>query len=119
MVQLRNGNIYSMDLAHHQELAVMNELYPDLDPEVHRVSILELVRFVDSARANTPCRDEFRLHRYHRILDLCTIEHEFEIQGYQAAHRRLLEYEGHLRELLQIPNMPSCAFEPWASYIDQ
>ena len=119
MVQLRNGHIYSMDLAHHQDLAVMNELYPDLDPEVHRVSVIELVRLVDVIKADVPRTDEFRLHRFHRILELCTIEHEFEVQGYQAAHRRLLEYEGDLRELLQIPKMPSCAFEPWASYIDQ
>lgn len=97
----------------------MNELYPDLDPEVQRVSVIELVRLVDGARADTLWTDEFRLHRFHRILELCTIEHEFEVQGYQAAHRRLLEYEGDLRELLQIPKMPSCAFDPWASYIDQ
>ncbi|KAL8754049.1 MAG: hypothetical protein Q9199_004605 [Rusavskia elegans] len=119
MVQLRNGHSYSMDSTRQQDLAAMEDLYPNLDPGVHRIAATQLMQLIQVASVDMPCADEERLHRLHRLLELCTIEHEFEVQGYQAAHRRLLEYEEEFRKMLQIRDVPQCAFVACAFSIGQ
>ncbi|KAL8774742.1 MAG: hypothetical protein Q9209_000681 [Squamulea sp. 1 TL-2023] len=119
MVQLRNGHGYSMGMTQQQELAVMQELYPDLDPGLHRMTATKLTEMIDVAMCNTSCTVEERLHGLHHMLELCTIEHEFEVQDYQAAHRRLLEHEGKFNDMLLVPDVPSCALHSWESYINQ
>ncbi len=118
MVQLRNGHSYSMDLAYQQEVAVLRELYPDPEPGVPRIAATELMQMIEVASVDMSCTDEDRLRSLHRMLELCTIEHEFEVQNYQASHRRLVEQEGKYNEMLLTPDVPSCAFTPWESYID-
>ncbi|KAI4282759.1 MAG: hypothetical protein L6R38_002718 [Xanthoria sp. 2 TBL-2021] len=108
-----------MDSSRQQDLAAMRDLYPDLDPRVRRIAAAQLMQLIEVASVHMPCTDEERLHRLHRLLELCTIEHEFEVQGYQAAHRRLLEYEEESRRMLQIRDVPQCAFVACASSIGQ
>ena len=119
MVQLRNGHSYSTDSSRQQDLAAMEDLYPDLDPGVHRIPATQLMQSIKVASADTAYAEEERLHRLHRLLELCTLEHEFEVQGYQAAHRRLLESEEEFRRMLQIRDVPQREFEAGASSIAQ
>ncbi|KAL8781366.1 MAG: hypothetical protein Q9213_006021 [Squamulea squamosa] len=106
-------------MTQQQELAVMQDLYPDLDPGLHRINATKLMEMIDLARSNTSCTVEERLHGLHQMLELCTIEHEFEVQDYQAAHRRLLEHEGKFNEMLLVPDVPPGALHSWELYINQ
>ncbi|KAL8862878.1 MAG: hypothetical protein Q9178_000820 [Gyalolechia marmorata] len=108
-----------MDLAYQQEMTVLRELYPDPEPGVPRIAATELMQMIEVAGVDMSCTDEDRLRSLHRMLELCTIEHEFEVQNYQASHRRLVEQEGKYNEMLLTPDVPSCAFTPWESYIDR
>ena len=101
MAQLRDGYGHSVDVNRPQELAHAKELYPDLDPRVQRMAATELMQIIQVVSENRSCTDEDRLHYLHRLLEFSTLEQEFEVQCYQAAHRRLLEYEEEFRQMLQ------------------
>ncbi|KAL9014141.1 MAG: hypothetical protein Q9173_001197 [Seirophora scorigena] len=109
-MQLRSGHD---TLALQEEQALMRELYPTPDPETHRASPETLMMAVEQISKDKELGEDERLRQFHRMLELCAAEHEREVQGYQAAHRHLMEDEADLGRLLTYPKVPQQAFDAW------
>ncbi|KAL8802231.1 MAG: hypothetical protein Q9182_003951 [Xanthomendoza sp. 2 TL-2023] len=91
----------------------MAELYPDPDPAeeaVPKVQELCEIRFLE---------EEERLLRLHRMLEICSLQHEREVQIYQAAHRDLVKDEGEFIRMLAVPNVPQRALKEWEKHVSQ
>ncbi|KAL8963357.1 MAG: hypothetical protein Q9193_000379 [Seirophora villosa] len=109
-MQLRSGHD---TLALQEEQALMRELYPTPDPETHRASPEMLIMAVEQISKDKELGEDERLRQFHRMLELCATEHEREVQGYQAAHRHLMEDEADMSRLLAYPEIPQQAFDAW------
>lgn len=109
-MQLRSGHD---TLALQEEQALMRELYPTPDPETHRASPEMLIMAVEQISKDKELGEDERLRQLHRMLELCAAEHEREVQGYQAAHRHLMEDEADMGRLLAYPEVPQQALDAW------
>ncbi|KAI4135794.1 MAG: hypothetical protein LQ341_005834 [Variospora aurantia] len=117
-MQLRSGHD---TLARQDEQALMRELYPTPDPEIHRASPETLIVAVDQISKDKELSEDERLRQCHRMLELCATEHEREVQGYQAVHRHLMEHEEQFGTmLLTYPEVvPEEGFDAWESKLRQ
>lgn len=119
MVQLRNGRGYSLEMTHEGEHAIMAELYPDPEPQIQGVSVQYLMQTTQDVSERMFPNEEERLLRLHHILEMCTLEHEREVQKYQAAHRDLVKDEGEFVRMLAVPDVPACAFNKWEKHVNR
>ncbi|KAL8937301.1 MAG: hypothetical protein Q9216_004489, partial [Gyalolechia sp. 2 TL-2023] len=118
-MQLRSGHDTDTTLTQYQEEALMANLYPTPDPEVHRASAKDIVLSVKGITTDISLSDEQRLHHLHHMLELCALEHERETHTYQAAHRHLIENERDFQAMVAVPKMPENVFHVWEASIDQ
>ncbi|KAL8951970.1 MAG: hypothetical protein Q9222_002093 [Ikaeria aurantiellina] len=116
-MQLRNGKHSETGSTQDEELAIMVDLYSSLNPPVRRTPPKDLMRAVEVVSVDTNLLEEQRLIHLHRMLELCTLEHESEVEAYQQAHLRLVEHEGDMRTMVAYPKMPDNVFELWESWI--
>ncbi|KAL8714844.1 MAG: hypothetical protein Q9220_001357 [cf. Caloplaca sp. 1 TL-2023] len=96
----------------------MADLYPSPDQPAHRTPPKDLVCAVEVVSVDTELTEEQRLFHLHRMLELCTLEHEREVEAYQVAHRKLMEHEGDMHTMVAYPKMPDNVFEIWESWIN-
>ncbi|KAL8680923.1 MAG: hypothetical protein Q9186_002935 [Xanthomendoza sp. 1 TL-2023] len=97
----------------------MAELYRDPDPGREVVSVYYLMQTIQELCENMFLQEEQRLLRLHHMLEICTLQHEMEVQVYQAAHRDLVKDEGEFIRMLGVPHVPQRAFKEWEKHVNQ
>ncbi|KAL8840362.1 MAG: hypothetical protein Q9170_001377 [Blastenia crenularia] len=116
-MHLRSGHDTQTALTHREETALMADIYPTPEPEMHRTPVGDIVLAVKGINSDMSLSDEQRLQSLHHMLELCAVEHEREAQGYQVAHRHLVEHEGGFQDLAAFPRLPEDVAEFWEGRI--
>lgn len=118
-MQLRSGHDTQDAMTPREEEALMAELYPTPDPGANRASAEDIMISLKFISKDTSQTEEDRLRNLHRMLELCAVEHESEVRGYQVAHRHLIEYEQRYSRMMTYPDVPEESYDSWASWLDK
>ncbi|KAL8694885.1 MAG: hypothetical protein Q9218_000549 [Villophora microphyllina] len=105
-------------LSLQSEQEMMAELYPSPAPEVQRKSARELRLSITGIKHEPGMTDDERLPHLHRMLELCAVELGREVRAYLAAHRKLVEDEGKLREVIKCQKPPEYILRMWEDSVD-